>query len=189
MVYSGCSLINGKIVGVVVSTGMNTELGHIASSLGDKKDVPTPLQLKISEISRNLSIIVIFIIGFVFVYNLLFLKNDIIDIVMLCISLMVSAVPEGLPAVISISLSLGVKEMARKNALVRTLSSVETLGAVSVICSDKTGTITKNQMSVVKTFSNDSINNCSELLSHIMVLCMIQNFLMVSLLGIQLKLL
>lgn len=171
MVYSGCSLINGKIVGIVCSTGMNTELGNIASSLGGKKDVPTPLQLKISEISRNLSIIVIFVIGFVFVYNLMFLKNDILDIVMLSISLMVSAVPEGLPAVISISLSLGVKEMAKKNALVRTLSSVETLGAVDVICSDKTGTITKNMMSVVRCYSDDSIGNCSELLSNIMVLC------------------
>ena len=170
MIYSGCNLINGKIVGIVVSTGMNTELGSIASSLGEKKDVPTPLQLKISEISRNLSIIVIFIIGFVFVYNLLFLKNDILDIVMLSISLMVSAVPEGLPAVISISLSLGVKEMAKKNALVRTLSSVETLGAVNVICSDKTGTITKNQMSVVRVYSNGEYA-CSSLLRDIMVLC------------------
>lgn len=171
MVYSGCNLVNGKIVAIVVSTGMNTELGNIATSVGSKKDVPTPLQLKISEISRNLSIIVIFIIGFVFVYNILFLKSDLLDVVMLCISLMVSAVPEGLPAVISISLSLGVKEMVKKNALVRTLSSVETLGAVDVICSDKTGTITKNQMTVVKVYSDDKIGFCSDLLSHNMVLC------------------
>ena len=149
---------------------MNTELGNIASSITSKKDVPTPLQIRISEISRNLSIIVIFIIGFVFVYNMLFLHNDILDIVMLCISLMVSAVPEGLPAVISISLSLGVKEMAKKNALIRTLSSVETLGSVDVICSDKTGTITKNQMSVVKCFSDDGYC-CSDLMKDIMVLC------------------
>ena len=170
MVYSGCSLVHGKIVGVVCFTGMNTELGNIASSITSKKDVPTPLQIRISEISRNLSIIVIFIIGFVFVYNMLFLHNDILDIVMLCISLMVSAVPEGLPAVISISLSLGVKEMAKKNALIRTLSSVETLGSVDVICSDKTGTITKNQMSVVKCFSDDGYC-CSDLMKDIMVLC------------------
>lgn len=170
MVYSGCSLVHGKIVGIVCFTGMNTELGNIASSITSKKDVPTPLQMRISEISRNLSIIVIFIIGFVFVYNILFLHNDILDIVMLCISLMVSAVPEGLPAVISISLSLGVKEMARKNALIRTLSSVETLGSVDIICSDKTGTITKNQMSVAKCYS-DEIYECSDLMRDIMVLC------------------
>ena len=125
MIFSGCSLVHGKIVGVVCFTGMNTELGNIASSITSKKDIPTPLQMRISEISRNLSIIVIFIIGFVFIYNILFLHSDILDIVMLCISLMVSAVPEGLPAVISISLSLGVKEMSKKNTLVRTLSSVE----------------------------------------------------------------
>lgn len=170
MVFSGCSLVHGKIVGVVCFTGMNTELGNIASSISSKKDVPTPLQIRISEISRNLSIIVIFIIGFVFVYNILFLHNDILDIVMLCISLMVSAVPEGLPAVISISLSLGVKEMAKKNALIRTLSSVETLGSVDIVCSDKTGTITKNQMSVVKCFSDDCYE-CSDLMRDIMVLC------------------
>lgn len=170
MIYSGCSLVHGKIVAVVCFTGMNTELGNIASSITSKKDVPTPLQLRISEISRNLSIIVIFIIGFVFVYNMLFLHNDILDIVMLSISLMVSAVPEGLPAVISISLSLGVKEMARKNALIRTLSSVETLGSVDVICSDKTGTITKNMMSVVKCYS-DGVYECNSLMRDIMVLC------------------
>jgi Ca2+-transporting ATPase len=171
MIYSGSSLVNGKIVAIVVSTGMNTELGNIATSVGTKKDVPTPLQLKISEISRNLSLIVIFIIGFVFVYNILFLKSNLLDIVMLCISLMVSAVPEGLPCVISITLSLGVSKMAKKNALVRTLSSVETLGAVDIICSDKTGTITKNQMTVIKTFSDLKEDHCSLLLSHNMVLC------------------
>ena len=162
MVFSGCSLVHGKIVGVVCFTGMNTELGNIASSITSKKDVPTPLQLRISEISRNLSIIVIFIIGFVFVYNILFLHNDILDIVMLSISLMVSAVPEGLP--------LGVKEMAKKNTLVRTLSSVETLGSVDIVCSDKTGTITKNQMSVVKCYS-DCVYECNDLMRDIMVLC------------------
>lgn len=170
MVFSGCSLVHGKIVGVVCFTGMNTELGNIASSITSKKDIPTPLQMRISEISRNLSIIVIFIIGFVFIYNILFLHSDILDIVMLCISLMVSAVPEGLPAVISISLSLGVKEMSKKNTLVRTLSSVETLGSVDVVCSDKTGTITKNQMSVLQCYSDDSYE-CSDLMKDIMVLC------------------
>lgn len=171
MIYSGCSLINGKITALVVSTGMNTELGHIALSIVDEKDVPTPLQTRISEISRNLSVIVIFIIGFVFLYNILFLHNELLDIVMLCISLMVSAVPEGLPAVISISLSLGVKEMSKKNALVRTLSSVETLGSVDIVCSDKTGTITKNQMTIVRTYCDGEYDVSSDLMNHCMVLC------------------
>lgn len=174
MVYSGCDIIHGNITAVICTTGMKTELGKIASSIIDKKDVPTPLQLKISEISKNLSVIVIFIIGFVFAYNILVLHNNIIDIIMLCISLMVSAVPEGLPAVISICLSLGVKEMTNKKALVKTLSSVETLGATEVICSDKTGTITKNQMTVVKAYiynkSIDDSLDTKELLNN-MVLC------------------
>lgn len=177
MIYSGCSVINGKIIALVTSTGMNTELGKIASSIINKKDVPTPLQQKISEISKNLSIIVIFIIGIVFVYNILILKSDIIEVIMLCISLMVSAVPEGLPAVISISLSIGVKEISKKNALARTLSSVETLGAVEIVCSDKTGTITKNQMTVVKVVADSKIIDVNEakrinkILLYNMVLC------------------
>lgn len=177
MIYSGCSVTNGKIVAIVTSTGMNTELGKIASSIINKKELPTPLQQKITEISKNLTIIVIFIIGIVFIYNILILKSDIIEVIMLCISLMVSAVPEGLPAVISISLSIGVKEIAKKNALARTLSSVETLGAVEIVCSDKTGTITKNQMTVVKVVADSKIIDVNEakrinkILLYNMVLC------------------
>lgn len=157
MIYSGCSVISGKIVALVTATGMNTELGRIAKSITDKKDIPTPLQKKISEISKNLTIAIIFIIALVFLYNILVIHNNILQVIMLCISLMVSAVPEGLPAVISIALSLGVKELAKKKTLARTLSSVETLGSVEVICSDKTGTITKNKMTVTKFFSNGMI--------------------------------
>lgn len=157
MIYSGCSVISGKIVALVTATGMNTELGRIAKSITDKKDIPTPLQKKISEISKNLTIAIIFIIALVFLYNILVIHNNILQVIMLCISLMVSAVPEGLPAVISIALSLGVKELSKKKTLARTLSSVETLGSVEVICSDKTGTITKNKMTVTKFFSNGMI--------------------------------
>lgn len=157
MIYSGCSVISGKIVALVTATGMNTELGRIAKSITDKKDIPTPLQKKISEISKNLTIAIIFIIALVFLYNILVIHNNVLQVIMLCISLMVSAVPEGLPAVISIALSLGVKELSKKKTLARTLSSVETLGSVEVICSDKTGTITKNKMTVTKFFSNGMI--------------------------------
>lgn len=177
MIYSGCSVISGKIVALVTATGMNTELGRIAKSITDKKDIPTPLQKKISEISKNLTIAIIFIIALVFLYNILVIHNNILQVIMLCISLMVSAVPEGLPAVISIALSLGVKELAKKKTLARTLSSVETLGSVEVICSDKTGTITKNKMTVTKFFSNgmikqfDSKNDTDQLNLLNMLLC------------------
>lgn len=177
MIYSGCNVINGKIVALVTATGMNTELGRIAKSITDNKDIPTPLQKKISEISKNLSVIIIFIIILVFLYNIFIMHNNIISVIMLCISLMVSAVPEGLPAVISISLSLGVKELAKKNTLARTLSSIETLGAVEVICSDKTGTITQNKMTVTKFFSNgkftevDNKNNFDSVNLLNMLLC------------------
>ena len=156
---------------------MNTELGRIAKSITDKKDIPTPLQKKISEISKNLTIAIIFIIALVFLYNILVIHNNVLQVIMLCISLMVSAVPEGLPAVISIALSLGVKELAKKKTLARTLSSVETLGSVEVICSDKTGTITKNKMTVTKFFSNgiikqfDSKNDTDQLNLLNMLLC------------------
>lgn len=171
MIYSGCNLVKGKITAIVCETGKNTELGSIAQTLTKKKDVPTPLQARITEISRNLSIIVIFIIGFVFIYNMIFMKNNILEIIMLCISLMVSAVPEGLPAVISISLSLGVKNLSKKNTLVRTLSSVETLGSVDVICTDKTGTLTQNKMAVKETYENLKIGEHTKLLEDAMVLC------------------
>ena len=177
MIYSGCSVISGKIVALVTATGMNTELGRIAKSITDKKDIPTPLQKKISEISKNLTIAIIFIIALVFLYNILVIHNNVLQVIMLCISLMVSAVPEGLPAVISIALSLGVKELSKKKTLARTLSSVETLGSVEVICSDKTGTITKNKMTVTKFFSNgmikqfDSKNDTDQLNLLNMLLC------------------
>ena len=157
MVYSGCDVTSGKGIVIVTAIGMNTELGKIANTLTEKKDVPTPLQKKITEISEGLTKIVSIIIVFVVIYNVFVLKNSLISVIMLAISLMVSAVPEGLPAVITISLSIGVNSLAKKRTIARTLSSVETLGNVEVICSDKTGTITQNKMTVTKIFINDKI--------------------------------
>ena len=174
MLYFGSNVVYGRGEALVVATGMDTEIGKIASSIIDKKELPTPLQQKINEISKNLSIIVIFIIALIFIYNILILHNEILKIIMLCISLIVSAVPEGLPAVISISLSLGVNDMAKKNTLIRTLSSIETLGATEVICSDKTGTITKNEMEVLKVFSNMSLFEAKDcMIDKKMLLCML----------------
>ena len=157
MVYSGCDVTSGKGLVIVTDIGMNTELGKIANTLTEKKDVPTPLQKKITEISEGLTKIVSVIIVFVVVYNIFVLKSSLISVVMLAISLMVSAVPEGLPAVITISLSIGVNSLAKKRTIARTLSSVETLGNVEVICSDKTGTITQNKMTVTKIYINNNV--------------------------------
>ena len=157
MVYSGCDVTSGKALVIVTDIGMKTELGKIATTLTEKKEFPTPLQKKITEISETLTKVVSIVIVFVVLYNVFILKNSLISVIMLAISLMVSAVPEGLPAVITISLSIGVNSLAKKRTIARTLSSVETLGNVEVICSDKTGTITQNKMTVTKIFINDKV--------------------------------
>ncbi len=157
MLYSGCDITNGHCTYVITETGLNTELGKIAEELTTEKDVPTPLQRKIEEISNRLTQIVLVIIAFVFIYNILILHNDFVQVIMLAISLLVSAVPEGLPAVITVSLSIGVNAMSKKNTIVRTMSSVETLGNVEVICSDKTGTITQNVMTVTQMYKDETL--------------------------------
>lgn len=157
MLYSGCDITNGHCIYVVTDTGLNTELGKIAEELTNEKDVPTPLQRKIEEISNRLTQIVLVIIAFVFIYNITVLHNDLMQVIMLAISLLISAVPEGLPAVITVSLSIGVGAMSKKNTIVRTMSSVETLGNVEVICSDKTGTITQNVMTVTQIYKDNKL--------------------------------
>ena len=177
MVYSGCNVVYGKLKAVVVKTGMDTELGKIASSVQKDKEVLSSLQIKINNISKVLSIIIALIIGFVLIYGIA-KGNDTLEIIMLCISLAVAAIPENLPTVITVTLSLGTTAMAKKNTIVRKISSVETLGSIDIICSDKTGTITQNKMTVKEVIFNNKnykvekepIEN-SELLIDLMVLC------------------
>ncbi len=177
MVYSGCNVVYGKLKAVVVKTGMETELGKIASSVQKDKDVLSPLQIKINNISKVLSMIIAAIIGFVLIYGIA-KGNDTLEIIMLCISLAVAAIPENLPTVITVTLSLGTTAMAKRNTIVRKISSVETLGSIDIICSDKTGTITQNKMTVKEVIFNNKnykvekepIEN-SELLIDLMVLC------------------
>ena len=177
MVYSGCNVVYGRLKAVVVETGMKTELGKIASTIQKDKEVLSPLQIKINNISKTLSIIIAIIIGIVLVYGII-AGNDFVEIMMLCISLAVAAIPEGLPAVITITLSLGTTSMAKKNTIVRKMSAVETLGSLDIICSDKTGTITQNKMTVKEIVFNNKnydvakepIEN-SELFINAMVLC------------------
>ncbi len=147
MLYSGSSVVYGRGEGVVTGTGMNTELGKIASALNMEKEGLTPLQRKMEEISKVLSIIVI-IVAAIMVVTGIVQGDDIITVFMMAISLAVAAIPEGLPAVITITLAIGVQKMAKANATVRKMSSVETLGSTQIICSDKTGTLTQNKMTV-----------------------------------------
>jgi len=149
MLYSGSSVVYGRGEGVVTAIGMNTELGKIATMLTDAKESLTPLQKKMNEISKVLSIVVV-VIGIAMVILGLFQNNKPLEIFMLSVSLAVAAIPEGLPASITIILSIGVQKMAKEHSIVRKLASVETLGATEIICSDKTGTLTQNKMTVTE---------------------------------------
>ena len=150
MLFCGSVVTNGKVTAVVTSTGMLTEIGLIAVSLNTPYVVPSPLELKIKELSKKITILIFLIIVFIFIYGL-FSGYKILEILMLCVSLSVAAIPEGLPAVITITLSNGAASLFKKRTVVKQISSVETLGATEIICSDKTGTITENKMKVVST--------------------------------------
>ena len=147
MLFLGTSITNGKCTGIVVSTGKNTEIGKIALSLNEIDRIETPLQLKIKELSKKITLIVFIILIFIFILALIN-KYTILEIIMLCSSLAVAAIPEGLPTVITITLSVGISNLAKKKTVVKQMQAVETLGAIDIICSDKTGTITQNKMTV-----------------------------------------
>ena len=151
MVFSGCSITYGTATAVVVATGMDTEMGKIAGLLEGEGDTQTPLQKKLAGLGKYLGFMALGACAVIFVVGLL---NDInpLEIFMTSVSLAVSAIPEGLPAIVTIVLSIGVQRMASKNALIRRLPAVETLGSASVICSDKTGTLTQNRMTLTKAY-------------------------------------
>lgn len=161
MIYQGTSVVYGKCEAIACLTGNNTEFGKIANSLNDEEEV-TPLQKKINGISKVLSFIIAIIVLIMFIIGII-KEMKFLEVLMLAISLAVAAIPEGLPAVITIVLSLGVGELAKKKAIVRKLASVETLGSTEIICSDKTGTITQNKMTVVELFYNNKIITASDL--------------------------
>ena len=151
MVFSGCSITYGTATAVVTAIGMDTQMGKIANLLDSEEEGQTPLQEKLAQLGKYLGILAIGACAIVFVVGLM---NGIpaLEIFMTAVSLAVSAIPEGLPAIVTIVLSIGVQRMVKKNAIIRRLPAVETLGSASVICSDKTGTLTQNRMTLVKAY-------------------------------------
>jgi Ca2+-transporting ATPase len=166
--YMNTIITRGNAEGVVIGTGMNTEIGKIAESLQKEKVEPSPFQVEVNRFGKLLGIIIILICAGVFITEIIIILvteglvfsaeeiEEIIEALKISISLAVSAVPEGLVVVITVVLSIGMKKMAGRNALIRNLTAVETLGRVNVIASDKTGTLTKNEMTVVKMYLNDT---------------------------------
>ena len=153
MVFSGCSITYGTALAVVTGTGMNTEMGKIANLLAGEKETKTPLQQKLAQLGKWLGIVALAACAVVFVVGWIEGK-DLLEMFMTAVSLAVSAIPEGLPAIVTIVLSIGVTRMVKKNAIIKRLPAVETLGSASVICSDKTGTLTQNRMTLVKTYTD-----------------------------------
>ena len=152
MVISSTVITNGRAVCVVTDTGMNTEVGRIADMLMSEEDGETPLQKKMTEISKVLSIVCVVVCVVMFGVGV-FYKRPILEIFMTAVSLAVAAIPEGLAAIVTIVLALGVQRMVKRNAIIRKLPAVETLGCAGVICSDKTGTLTQNRMTVVNVWT------------------------------------
>ncbi len=151
MVFSGCSISYGTATAVVTANGMDTERGKSANLLEGEEEGQTPLQLKLAQLGKYLGIICLAACAIVFIVGITS-GIPVMEIFMTAVSLAVSAIPEGLPAIVTIVLSIGVQRMVKKNAIIRKLPAVETLGSASVICSDKTGTLTQNRMKLVKVY-------------------------------------
>ena len=161
MCYMGSTVVYGRGKAVITGTGMNTEMGKIAGVLAATADEETPLQRKLDALGKTLSFIVLGICVFIFLFNLLmngkFDLPTILETFMVAVSLAVAAIPEGLATVVTVVLSIGVTKISKRNAVIRRLTAVETLGCTQVICSDKTGTLTQNKMTVVEAFGDEKL--------------------------------
>ncbi|HHV65674.1 MAG TPA: calcium-translocating P-type ATPase, PMCA-type [Peptococcaceae bacterium] len=156
MVYSGCAVTYGRGSAIVVETGMNTEMGKIATMLEDEDEGETPLQARLAQLGKYLGFLALAICAIIFGIGVIE-RLPILEMFMTAIALAVAAIPEGLPAIVTIVLAIGVQRMVAKNAIVRRLPAVETLGCTSVICSDKTGTLTQNRMTLVKAYADGQL--------------------------------
>lgn len=165
MAFSSTNVTYGRAVGVVTSTGMNTEVGKIANMLANTEEGKTPLQENQDALGKWLTIMILVIAVIIFVVGML-RGNEWTHMLLTAIAIAVAAIPEGLPAISTIILALGTQKMAQRNALVRKLPAVETLGGVEIICSDKTGTLTLNQMTVEKMVYDNEIHDASEEISN-----------------------
>jgi Ca2+-transporting ATPase len=179
MVFSGSSITYGRATGLVTSTGMNTEVGKIAGYITKSEPDETPLQKKLSEIGKYISIGVILIAIIIFITGML-RGREFLEMFLTSVSLAVAAIPEGLPAVVTIVLAIGVQKMSKRNAIIRKLPAVETLGSTDIICSDKTGTLTQNKMTVTEVYLDGELrfahntskhNKSFNIFSQIMTLC------------------
>ena len=162
MVFSGSFVTYGRAVVLVTGIGMNTEIGKIANLLENAKEKKTPLQVSLDSFGRKLAIAILAISAFIFALDI-FRGREIIDSFMFAVSLAVAAIPEALSSIVTIVLALGTQKMAKKNAIVRKLHAVESLGSISVICSDKTGTLTQNKMTVQKIYVDNKVLNHDDL--------------------------
>ena len=165
MLFSSCLVTYGRGKGIVVETGMNTEVGKIAGIINDTEKQETPLQVKLNKLGKTLGIVALIICAVIFLIGLLQGK-PVINMFMTAVSLAVAAIPEGLAAVTTIVLSIGVQKMVKRNAIVKRLPAVETLGCTTVICSDKTGTLTQNKMTVQKIFWNNKLVDMKDIKEH-----------------------
>ncbi len=156
MAYMNSNVTYGRGKGIVIATGMNTEVGTIAKFLTQNEAEQTPLQRKLEELGKYISIAVVVICILIFTVGILS-GREIFDMFLTSISLAVAAIPEGLPAIVTIVLAIGVQKMAGQNAIIRKLPAVETLGSTQIICSDKTGTLTQNKMTVIKAYYNQAL--------------------------------
>ncbi len=162
MVFSGSFVTNGRGQAIVTSIGMNTEIGKIASLLDSAKEKKTPLQVSLEQFGKRLAIGIIIICVIIFAIDLL-RGRELIDSFMFAVSLAVAAIPEALSSIVTIVLAFGTQNMAKENAIMRKLHAVESLGSVSIICSDKTGTLTQNKMTVQKVFLGEEIFSYDQL--------------------------
>lgn len=162
MIYMSSMATYGRATAIVANTGMKTEIGKIASMIQEEDNTLTPLQMKLEELGKWLGIIALGICGLMFVVGVL-RGHAFLEMFMTSVSLAVAAVPEGLPAIVTIVLAIGVQKMIKRNAIIRKLPAVETLGCATVICSDKTGTLTQNKMTVMKLFTNGGIIDSSNI--------------------------